>query len=155
MGYAQLFIGPTTSSGKSTYCSSLYQHIDIIREVFNLDLAAKYFDNPVAMDIRELISLDDVMEELGLGRNGGLIYCMEYPFSNLDDWLAEELDNYLDDDYLVFYCPDVRAHVPRMTLDELFEQKNDVAQAVLEELKKLLTDALGLLYGQVCSFQCI
>lgn len=30
-------------------------------------------------DIRELISLDDVMEELGLGPNGGLIYCMEYP----------------------------------------------------------------------------
>ena len=31
-------------------------------------------------DIRELISLDDVMEELGLGPNGGLVYCMEYPF---------------------------------------------------------------------------
>lgn len=31
-------------------------------------------------DIRELISLEDVMEELGLGPNGGLIYCMEYPF---------------------------------------------------------------------------
>lgn len=30
-------------------------------------------------DIRELISLDDVMEELGLGPNGGLMYCMEYP----------------------------------------------------------------------------
>lgn len=31
----------------------------------------------------------------------------------------------------------VRAHVPRMTLDELFEQKSDVAQAVLEELEKV------------------
>lgn len=26
---------------------------------------------------------------------------------NLDDWLAEELDNYLDDDYLVFDCPGI------------------------------------------------
>lgn len=26
---------------------------------------------------------------------------------NLDDWLAEELDNYMDDDYLVFDCPGV------------------------------------------------
>lgn len=34
----------------------------------------------LAVDIRELISLDDVMEELGLGPNGGLMYCMEYPF---------------------------------------------------------------------------
>ncbi|XP_073016158.1 protein PPLZ12-like [Primulina eburnea] len=32
----------------------------------------------------------------------------------------------------------VRAHVPRMSLDELFEQKTDVAQAVLEELEKVM-----------------
>ncbi|XAR71793.1 hypothetical protein NMG60_11018210 [Bertholletia excelsa] len=32
----------------------------------------------------------------------------------------------------------VRALVPRMTLDELFEQKGDVAQAVLEELEKVM-----------------
>lgn len=24
---------------------------------------------------------------------------------SLDDWLTEELDNYLDDDYLIFDCP--------------------------------------------------
>ncbi|XP_039138783.1 GPN-loop GTPase 3-like [Dioscorea cayenensis subsp. rotundata] len=112
MGYAQLFIGPT-GSGKSTYSSSLYQHYDTIRRtmhVFNLDPAAN-FDNLVAMvlydipmfcaPIRELISLDDVMKELGLGPNGGLIYCMENLEVNLDDLLVEELDNYLDDDYLI------------------------------------------------------
>lgn len=27
---------------------------------------------------------------------------------NLDDWLTEELDNYIDDDYLVFDCPGTR-----------------------------------------------
>lgn len=31
----------------------------------------------------------------------------------------------------------VRAHVPKMNLDEVFEQKNDVAQAVSEELEKV------------------
>lgn len=31
----------------------------------------------------------------------------------------------------------VRALVPRMTLDELFEQKGEVAKAVLEELEKV------------------
>lgn len=36
------------------------------------------------VDIRELISLEDVMEELGLGPNGGLLYCMEYPSFVLD-----------------------------------------------------------------------
>ncbi|KAH7676685.1 GPN-loop GTPase 1 protein [Dioscorea alata] len=76
--------------------------------VFNLDPVVEHFNNPVAMDIRELISLDDVMEELGMRSNGGLIYCMEHLKENLDDWLAEELDNYLDDDYLGFYYPVVK-----------------------------------------------
>ncbi|KAJ0006858.1 hypothetical protein Pint_30798 [Pistacia integerrima] len=82
MGYAQLVIGPA-GSGKSTYCSSLYQYCENAQRsihIVNLDPAAENFDYPVAMDIRELVSLEDVMEELGLGPNGGLLYCMEYPF---------------------------------------------------------------------------
>ncbi|KAI3461775.1 hypothetical protein Pfo_018438 [Paulownia fortunei] len=117
MGYAQFVIGPA-GSGKSTYCSSLYQHCETVGRsihIVNLDPAAENFDYPAAMDIRELISLDDVMEELVLGPNGGLIYCMEHLEENLDDWLTEELDNYLDDDYLVFDCPgqiELFSHVP-------------------------------------------
>ncbi|XP_062233668.1 hypersensitive-induced response protein 4-like [Phragmites australis] len=34
----------------------------------------------------------------------------------------------------------VRALVPRINLDDLFEQKNDVAKAVLEELEKVMAD---------------
>ncbi|BAF12988.2 Os03g0714400 [Oryza sativa Japonica Group] len=107
MGYAQLVIGPA-GSGKSTYCSSLYQHCETVGRTIhmvNLDPAAEHFSYPVSTDIRELISLDDVMEELGMGPNGGLIYCMEHLEDNLDDWLDEQLEGYLDDDYLVFDCP--------------------------------------------------
>lgn len=43
----------------------------------NLDPAAEHFEYPVAIDIRDLISLADVIEELNYGPNGGLIYCME------------------------------------------------------------------------------
>ncbi|XP_078176355.1 P-loop containing nucleoside triphosphate hydrolases superfamily protein [Carex rostrata] len=117
MGYAQLVIGPA-GSGKSTYCSSLYDHCVTTRrriDIVNLDPAAENFNYPVSMDIRELISLDDAMEELGLGPNGGLIYCMEHLEENLDDWLEEELQNYLDDDYLIFDCPgqiELFTHIP-------------------------------------------
>ncbi|XLR04799.1 hypothetical protein HN51_059673 [Arachis hypogaea] len=81
MGYAQLVIGPA-GSGKSTYCSSLYKHCAAQRTMYIviLDPAAENFEYPVAMDIRELISLDDVMEELGLSPNGSPIYSMEYSF---------------------------------------------------------------------------
>ncbi|CAI9092084.1 OLC1v1027232C1 [Oldenlandia corymbosa var. corymbosa] len=42
----------------------------------------------------------------------------------------------------------VRAHVPKMTLDELFEQKGDVAQAVTEELEKVM-EAYGYNIEQI------
>lgn len=50
--------------------------------VINLDPAAEYFDYSPIADIRELIHLDDAMEddEMRFGPNGGLIFCMEYVF---------------------------------------------------------------------------
>ncbi|GBG60923.1 hypothetical protein CBR_g16045 [Chara braunii] len=124
--YAQLVIGPA-GSGKSTYCANLYQHCQSIGRVVhivNFDPAAENFEYPVSVDIRELVSLEDVMEELKLGPNGGLMYCMEYMEENLDEWLHEELDDYIDDDYLVFDCPgqiELYSHVPilRTFVDQL------------------------------------
>jgi len=37
----------------------------------NLDPAAEHFKYPVTIDVRELISLEDVMEETEFGPNGG------------------------------------------------------------------------------------
>lgn len=73
--------------------------------VVNLDPAAEEFKYPLALDVRELISLEDVMEEMQLGPNGGLLYCMEYLEDSLEDWLHEVLNDYGDDDYLIFDCP--------------------------------------------------
>jgi hypothetical protein len=36
-----------------------------------------------------------------------LISMFRHLEENMDDWLTEELDNYLDDDYLVFDCPGI------------------------------------------------
>lgn len=52
----------------------------------------------------DLISLEDAMDELELGPNGGLVYCMEYLLDNMD-WLKDELDKFDDDEYIIFDCP--------------------------------------------------
>uniref|UniRef100_A0A1D1YD78 GPN-loop GTPase 3 n=1 Tax=Anthurium amnicola TaxID=1678845 RepID=A0A1D1YD78_9ARAE len=161
MGFAQLVIGPA-GSGKSTYCSSLYQHCETMRRtihIVNLDPAAESFDYPVAMDIRELISLDDVMEELGLGPNGGLIYCMEHLEDNLDDWLAEELDNYLDDDYLVFDCPgqiELFTHVPvlRNFVEHLKRKNFNVCVVYLLD-SQFMTDVTKYISGCMASLSAM
>jgi hypothetical protein len=84
--------------------------------VANLDPAAEDFGYHVAFDIRDLISVEEVMEELNLGPNGGLVYCMEYLLNNLD-WLQDELDAFGDDDYLILDCPgqlELYTHIPLM-----------------------------------------
>jgi len=43
----------------------------------NLDPAAEYFEVEPAVDLRDLITLQDVEDELDLGPNGGMIYCYE------------------------------------------------------------------------------
>ena len=65
----------------------------------NLDPAAEEFTHEPDLDIKDLISLEDVMEEMGLGPNGGLIYCFEFLLENLD-FLTEALDP-LSEEYLI------------------------------------------------------
>ncbi|KAI9679044.1 MAG: ATP binding protein [Trizodia sp. TS-e1964] len=65
----------------TTFCSALIQHLQNNRRscfYINLDPAADDFAHEPDLDIKDLISLEDVMEEMGLGPNGGLIYCFEY-----------------------------------------------------------------------------
>eukprot|EP00842_Homolaphlyctis_polyrhiza_P004389 jgi/Hompol1/4951/HPOL_004051-RA len=122
----QLVMGPA-GAGKSTYCKTMLTHSLAIKRNFhlvNLDPAAEHFEykptigtlslvtllsvslslHPFApLYIRDLITLDDVMEDLKFGPNGGLIYCMEFLIENLD-WMEDELQEY-EDDYLIIDCP--------------------------------------------------
>jgi GTPase SAR1 family protein len=76
-----------------------------------------------AVDVRELINLTDVMDELHLGPNGGLVYCMEHLQQNLD-WLREKLRPLETDAYLLFDLP---GQV------ELF-MMHDALKAIVEEM---------------------
>ena len=45
--------------------------------IVNLDLANDSLSYPCALDIRDLVTLEEVMGDAQLGPNGGLIYGME------------------------------------------------------------------------------
>ena len=114
--FAQLVMG-SAGTGKSTYCHILQEHCTAARRtmrVGNLDPAAEVFRYAVDFDVRELVSVDDVMDEMTLGPNGGLLYCMEYLVDNLE-WLEGHLDEFGDDEYLLLDCPgqiELYTHVP-------------------------------------------
>lgn len=89
--------------------------------VVNLDFANDTLPYDVAIDIRDLISvevsllilcghvvknvvpLQKTMAELNLGPNGAFTYCMEYLLENVD-WLLDEIRT-LDSPYIIFDCP--------------------------------------------------
>ncbi|KAH7916175.1 GPN-loop GTPase [Hygrophoropsis aurantiaca] len=107
MRYAVLVTGPA-GAGKSTFSTSFMTHLRMSKRsahIVNLDPAATgdAFEYEPAIDIRDLVSLEDVMQEMGYGPNGGLVYCFEYLLQNMD-WLEEELGGF-DDDYLIIDCP--------------------------------------------------
>eukprot|EP01133_Synstelium_polycarpum_P006769 gene6769-7868_t len=110
-------MGPA-GSGKSTYCDTIRKHCEEINRsvhVVNLDPAAEVFNYPVSVDIKNLITVDEIMEELEYGPNGGLVYAMEYLIENMD-WLTDELGDY-EDDYLIIDCPgqiELYSHIPVM-----------------------------------------
>lgn len=78
--YGQLVIG-APGSGKSTYCSGMEQLLQQLGRpcvLVNLDPANDFIPYKCDIDIRELITVNDVMEFLKLGPNGALRYVGSY-----------------------------------------------------------------------------
>ncbi|CAM1507027.1 Fc.00g066680.m01.CDS01 [Cosmosporella sp. VM-42] len=114
--FGAMIMGPA-GAGKSTFCAALITHLQLNRRsafYVNLDPAAESFEHQPDLDIKELISLKDAMEEVGLGPNGGLIYCFEFLMENLD-WLTESLDSLTEDYLIIFDMPgqiELYTHIP-------------------------------------------
>ncbi|KAL1973618.1 hypothetical protein VTN31DRAFT_6253 [Thermomyces dupontii] len=114
--FGVLVMGPA-GAGKTTFCNALIQHLQTVRRscfYVNLDPAAEEFTYEPDLDIRELITLEDVMEELELGPNGGLIYCFEFLMQNLD-FLTKALEPLSEEYLIVFDMPgqiELYTHVP-------------------------------------------
>ena len=114
--YGTIVMGPA-GAGKTTFCTSLIQHLRLNKRscfYINLDPAAEDFAYEPDLDIKDLISLQDVMEELQLGPNGGLIYCLEYLLENLD-YITDPLETVTEEYLIIIDMPgqiELYTHIP-------------------------------------------
>ncbi|KAJ5811374.1 hypothetical protein N7474_007675 [Penicillium riverlandense] len=121
MPFAQLVIGPP-GAGKSTYCNGMHQFLGAIGRkcsIVNLDPANDKTSYPCALDVRDLVTLEEIMDQDKLGPNGATLYALEELEENFE-WLEEGLKElggmlYLTphknepdeglEDYVLFDCP--------------------------------------------------
>lgn len=71
--------------------------------VVNLDPANDKTNYPCALDIRNLVTLEEIMSDDQLGPNGGVLYAFEELENNIE-WLENGLKE-LEDSYVLFDCP--------------------------------------------------
>lgn len=123
LSFGQVVIGPP-GSGKTTYCRGMQEFLSRLGRkvvIVNLDPANEGLPYPCAVDIAELVTLNDVMDGLKLGPNGGLIYSMEYLEANLD-WLENKLKLH-HDCYFLFDCPgQVELYTHHNSVKNIFAQ---------------------------------
>ena len=171
-----------TGHTQSTYCKLIQEHCQNLGRavhVVNLDPAAEEFGyevsfggwaagllrglaarhpSPPPPDVRDLISVQDVMEELEYGPNGGLIFCMEYLLDNME-WLDEALDSFGDDDYLLLDCPgqiELYSHLPIMkTVAKHLADRDFRVVGVYLMDALFVTDAAKLLAGNLAALSAM
>jgi GPN-loop GTPase len=86
--------------------SSVHQFMGAIGRacsVVNLDPANDHTSYPSTLDIRDLVTLEEIMDADKLGPNGGILYALEELEHNME-WLQDGLKE-LGEDYIIFDCP--------------------------------------------------
>lgn len=112
--YGQIVIGPP-GAGKSTFCNGMNQFLNSIGRnslIINLDPANDRLPYDCTLDIRDVITLEEIMndEELRLGPNGGLMHALEVFQESIDffiDRIREliKLSRDANSTYVIFDSP--------------------------------------------------
>lgn len=101
-----LFVTGPAGTGKSTFCGAYKDWLiqnDYDAIIVNLDPGAEYLPYEPDIDIREFISLSDVMSAYSLGPNGAQVVAADLLLDNIDK-IKSKLELY-DEYYIIFDTP--------------------------------------------------
>lgn len=101
-----IFVTGPAGTGKSTFCGALKDWLisnDYNAAIVNLDPGAEYTPYEPDVDIRETLSLSQIMSEFNLGPNGAQIVAADLILENTDP--IEDILKELDDYYVIFDTP--------------------------------------------------
>ena len=104
--FGQLVIGPP-GSGKTTYVAAMAELLRSLGRkvaIVNLDPGNENMTYTSDVDIADLVQVEDVMDQMKLGPNGGLMFAMEFVRTNMD-WLDSRLGQLHLSSYIIFDCP--------------------------------------------------
>jgi GTPase SAR1 family protein len=115
--YGQVVVGPP-GSGKTTFCDGMQQYCKLLGRnamVINLDPAnegipqeddGRGLPYETLLDVcQEVVNLRSVMEDTGLGPNGGIVYCMEFLENHVESLIKTIQDRVDENTYLIFDLP--------------------------------------------------
>jgi GTPase SAR1 family protein len=119
-------------TGKTTFSKSMHSFFDetVDRKhcMVNLDPANENLvfedgENGPAntIDVRDLITLEDAMEEFKLGPNGAMLYCIEFLLKNFQ-WLSDKMNTILLTKKCSYFVIDMPGQVELYTNHQALKQ---------------------------------
>lgn len=122
--FGAVVIGPP-GVGKSTLCqcySTMLDRCGYKVSIVNLDPANDQLVYQPAIDVCDLVKVDDVMEARGLGPNGALVHCMEVLDENESEWLEPQLSKLKDTFVLIDMPGQVELYTQHRSVQSLLEK---------------------------------
>lgn len=94
-----IFVLGTAGSGKSTFTAKFTRFLEFHREdvmAVNLDPGSMILPYAANVDVREYIKVEDIMEDYGLGPNGGLMLAHDMMAGIVED-LSNDIQDFTPD----------------------------------------------------------